>query len=253
MAARADDIIGQVGLQAFERRHVSVEMLQVEPSDSVAFAGHGGSYGAGQRMGWPAIGLVVAAHAVLLAALCLLDVVHIGRKPLPRLTVVEIRPDPIAPPPAPPEHHAEKTPPVQRPIMAPTPIVATPAPAPIVAAPIAPPVPPAPSAPPSPSVAVSEVAAPISAPDGMARNLGNPAPRYPIGARQRHEEGTVRLRVVITAEGRVKDIEVARSSGFDALDDSALQAVRKWKFVPGKQAGVAVEAVGFLNIPFHLT
>ena len=137
--------------------------------------------------------------------------------------------------------------------MAPAPIVQMPvAVSPVQTSPVVPPVPPAPSAAP-PSAAVSEVAAPVSAPDGTAKTLGNPSPRYPIDARRGHQEGTVRLRVVISPEGRVLEIGVARSSGYDSLDKAALDTVRKWRFLPGKQAGVAVEAVGFLSIPFKLT
>ena len=90
-------------------------------------------------------------------------------------------------------------------------------------------------------------------PDGFAATLGNPAPRYPIESRRQHEEGTVRLRVLISAQGLVEDVKVAKSSGFDRLDDAALDAVRKWRFRPGTQAGTPVEAAGFLSIPFKLT
>jgi protein TonB len=127
-----------------------------------------------------------------------------------------------------------------------------------VPAPSAPVVATSPTPPPPQAVVVAPPAAdpgppaPITPPDASAASLKNPSPRYPLESRREHEEGTVRLRVVITVDGHVKDIDVARSSGFDRLDKAALDAVRRWKFQPGSQAGRPVEAMGFLNIPFKL-
>lgn len=209
-----------------------------------------GGYATSRRPNWPVIGLIAALHIVALIALTTLDIVPLAKaKPAPVL--VTLIPDQATPPPAPAPRaklKPEKTPPPD----APPPAIVTTAvlpqapqitvtpvpPAPVVAAPIA-----APPAPP----------APIVPPDASAATLHNPPPAYPVESRRRHEEGTVRLRVVITVDGRVKDIAVARSSGFERLDRAALNAVRHWRFSPGTQAGVPVEAVGTLSIPFRLT
>ena len=124
---------------------------------------------------------------------------------------------------------------------------------PIAVTTIAPPPVPVASAAPAVAAPPAPTAAPITPPSANASTLHNPAPHYPMDARRQKQEGTVRLRVVITVDGRVKDISVARSSGFASLDDAALDAVRRWKFVPGMQAGTPVEAVGFVPIPFRLT
>ncbi|MGC9489827.1 MAG: TonB family protein [Thermovirgaceae bacterium] len=55
-------------------------------------------------------------------------------------------------------------------------------------------------------------------------------PVYPLIARRRGQEGRVLLRVTLSADGSVKNIMVEESSGFDALDRSALQAVNHWIF-----------------------
>ncbi|WP_293970378.1 energy transducer TonB [Sphingomonas sp.] len=235
-------------------RPATVAMPSPEP-EVLARAG-GGFCDQQHRPRWEAMLAIIALHVVGFVLLGYFDVIHISHKAKPRLTVVEIQPEPIVPetPPAPPQASKDPPPPVEQPIVAPPPVVQTIAlPSPVVTTPVAvPPPPPVVSAAP-PSAVVSEAAAPISAPDGSAKNLGNPSPRYPLDARRNHWEGTVRLRVVITPEGHVKEIGIARSSGFDSLDKAALDTVRKWRFVPGKQAGVAVEAVGFLSIPFRLT
>jgi protein TonB len=213
---------------------------------------HGGGYGK-RPMGFGAIATILLVHAGLLAALVKFDVIEIHKKKSDPL-VVTLVPEQIAPPLATPDK-PEPVEPVRPPeprIVAPDPVVIVPQPAPIAIATVR-------ELPPEPVVAVAAPAAPAAAapapvtpPDASAASLRNPAPRYPIESRRKREEGTVRLRVVITTDGRVKTISVAKSSGFERLDEAALETVRKWKFKPGEQSGVPVEAVGFLSIPFKL-
>jgi len=207
----------------------------------------GGRYGAGKRLSLPGIIAILLAHAAALYALTAFDVISFKKKSEPIVIdlVQEQAPPPEIVPPAPPPPSDTPPPPVQQ-----TPLIAstaqTIAPPPIVVAP----------PPPAPVAAVETPAppppAPIVPPDVDAATMNNPPPVYPMESRRRHEQGVVRLRVIITPEGRVKDISVARSSGFDRLDKAALDAVRKWRFRPGTQAGLPVEAVGTLAIPFQL-
>jgi protein TonB len=196
---------------------------------------------------------ILVAHVAVIGALIQFDVIEIHKKKADPL-VVTLMPEQVAPPPAPPEEKLKPIEPVKPQIVAPAPVVVVPQPAPVAIATVreVPPpqavvaTAPAPAAPPGPP-------APITPPDASAASLKNPAPRYPLESRRKREEGTVRLRVVITADGRVKAISVAKSSGFERLDEAALETVAKWKFKPGEQAGAPVEAVGFLLIPFKLT
>jgi TonB family protein len=59
-------------------------------------------------------------------------------------------------------------------------------------------------------------------------------PEYPLEARQRHATGAgiFVLRVQIKS-GRVKEVEVARSTGHAILDAAAVKALRRWRFNPG--------------------
>lgn len=210
--------------------------------------------GYGTRTGpnWIAIAAIVLVHLLGLWALMALDVIHVARtqpKPLVMTLIPDTPPPPAAPPPA--EVRPDIPPPTT--VVVPVPEVKAPTPPVAIAVTTVAP-PPAPSAAPAaPAAAPAPEAAPITPPSANAATLNNPAPRYPIEARRKHEEGTVRLRVVITVEGRVKEIGIAASSGHDSLDEAALAAVRRWRFVPGMQAGRPVEAVGFVPIPFRLT
>jgi protein TonB len=81
----------------------------------------------------------------------------------------------------------------------------------------------------------------------------NPPPVYPAAARRREQQGTVTVRVLIGADGSVERAEVAESSGFDSLDDAALDTVRsRWRFVPARHGGVAVESWVLVPIRFAL-
>ena len=67
----------------------------------------------------------------------------------------------------------------------------------------------------------------------------NPAPIYPETARQNDWEGRVVLNAVITADGKVKQLTVKRSSGFRLLDQTALKTVRTWIFKSSASAYAA--------------
>lgn len=79
----------------------------------------------------------------------------------------------------------------------------------------------------------------------------NPAPLYPSSASRRHEEGLVLLRVVVSAEGRSKQVDVKQSSGFPLLDKAAMQAVKVWEFDPARIGTVPVESE--VEVPVRFT
>jgi TonB family protein len=64
---------------------------------------------------------------------------------------------------------------------------------------------------------------------------------YPPVAIRKKISGTVTVQFLITTDGAVKDPKVIRSSGNDALDDSALRCVPHWRYLPAKQNGQPVE------------
>jgi protein TonB len=66
------------------------------------------------------------------------------------------------------------------------------------------------------------------------------------------EEGQVILRVYVTEEGSAGRIELRTSSGHPRLDEAAMDAVRKWKFVPARRADSPVGAWVLVPISFSL-
>lgn len=73
---------------------------------------------------------------------------------------------------------------------------------------------------------------------------GNKTPFYPISARKEKREGQLELLYRVTREGKVADVKIAKSSGHDDLDQEAVRAISKFKFVPG-QEGWARHPVSF--------
>ena len=69
-------------------------------------------------------------------------------------------------------------------------------------------------------------------------------PQYPLRAEERGIEGWVELEFTISAQGTVKDARVLRSKPKGVFDRASLRAVRKWKYNPKIQDGVAVERPG---------
>jgi protein TonB len=68
-------------------------------------------------------------------------------------------------------------------------------------------------------------------------------------SRRMGEQGTVVIRVFINTEGRAEKAEIRTSSGYARLDDTALETVKRWRYVPGTRAGVP-EAMWF-NVPIR--
>ncbi len=183
----------------------------------------------------------------------------------PRLTIVNLA-DLMEPPPPPPpaaaklpERQATDVPLVQPEIVAPPPIVVTPAPAPSLAVTDTTPAPaPAPVATRSAATATVEAGpsvpsvATTEAGDLSSKMLSATPPSYPLESRRLREQGTVTLAVLLSIDGRVERLSIAKSSGFARLDRAASGAVRHWRWSPMVRNGQPVLVQGNVVIPFVL-
>lgn len=159
-------------------------------------------------------------------------------------TVVE-PPPPDLPPPAFPV--AAKPPP-------PPPKPPPPQPPPPKPAPARPPAAPAQAPAPAPSEAATPAApaAPKTVSASQVGFLVPPDPVYPTRSRRAGEEGTTTVRVLVDIAGRPAQVSLQSSSGFGALDESALAAVRAAKFRPYTEAGQAQPVWVSISIRFKL-
>ncbi len=87
-------------------------------------------------------------------------------------------------------------------------------------------------------------------PSSSATYLNNPPPPYPAMSQRLGESGRVVVRVLIGTDGRASEARIQRSSGYERLDQVALETARdRWRYVPGTRGGVP-EAMWF-NVPIH--
>jgi len=103
-----------------------------------------------------------------------------------------------------------------------------------------------PEAPPGPVAATPRFVSP-------ADYLRMPAPRYPLQARQAHQQGITVLLVSIDVQGRPARVELSKSSGYALLDRAAITALRDALFRPFTEAGVAKAVQVLVPVEFSLT
>lgn len=87
---------------------------------------------------------------------------------------------------------------------------------------------------------------------GRPISLSGIQPHYPYTARVRGEAGKVTISIRVTGQGEVESAAVKTSSGFPALDESALATARKARFKPAEEDGQAVAADMDLQFDFRL-
>jgi periplasmic protein TonB len=190
--------------------------------------------------------LVVALHGLVFWALLQLKLIPVPES-LAVLSVSLLAPVEVVLP------QSEIVPPKPRPVeRRPTPVPAptmlaapaeSPAPTPL-AVPLAP----------TPAASISaSAAAPVpTQPRFDADYLDNPKPPYPAISRRLNEQGRVVLRVHVNASGNAADVQLHTPSGSPRLDQSALDTVRRWKFVPAKLGQEPIAAWVLVPIAFTL-
>ena len=82
--------------------------------------------------------------------------------------------------------------------------------------------------------------------------LHNPTPEYPEISQQRGEQGTVKIKAVISESGSVINAEIWQSSKFSRLDSKALETIKKWKFIPARSNQKNVQTEVIIPIRFIL-
>jgi protein TonB len=109
----------------------------------------------------------------------------------------------------------------------------------------APPPPPPPPPPPKPT-------APIKVGGNVqeAKVIARPNPIYPPLARQARIQGNVVLHAIIDKDGKVSELQVI--SGHPLLVQSALEAVKNWRYQPTLLNGEAVEVDTTITVNFVL-
>ena len=108
------------------------------------------------------------------------------------------------------------------------------------------------AAPSNPDSAHRTAAANHAATTAPASIQSKPNPVYTAEAKQRKVEGEVLLNVVLTADGKVRILNVVRGLGY-GLDEAAQRAVQGVKFTPALRDGRPVDSNVTLHVIFQLS
>jgi protein TonB len=195
-------------------------------------------------------GAILALHIALVYGLLQVQEVRDAAREVAPMFVDLIAPpappEPKLPPPPVPQPVPKRTLPMPAVVAAPSPapsaFTVAEQPAPVVQAPA----PPAIVAPPAPAPVVATP--PRVIPASEVEYLERPAADYPRLSIRNNETGRVIVLVLIDERGLPQQVQVAKSSGFLRLDNSALTAVRQSRFKPPTENGRPVS--GWTNVPF---
>jgi len=189
------------------------------------------------------LGLIIAAHVVLLTALAMAKN-DVG----PRTTWLPTTIYPVdEPPPSPklvplPKHIAQR-PPIERPIdLGPL---------------LQPPIKPLTLDPPVFGKTVDPIQPPKPDPIFVQPGIdpaaaGRFQPDYPPSLARVGMEGVATVRVLVAIDGRVKQIELVSATDPAFFETTRKQALRFWKFHPGTRDGTPVESWRTMTVRFRL-
>lgn len=155
--------------------------------------------------------------------------------------------------PPPPPVAAPKTPPPKTPL---PPVIQPPIAAaiPVITAPTAPAINVTPTQSTAPTAPITPSAPSPSIRAGAAIQPGASCakPDYPSASRRLEEEGTVSLKFLIGADGRVLQAEIEKTSGFPRLDEAARNALSKCQFRAGTIDGKAEQSWASIKYTWRL-
>lgn len=212
---------------------------------------HGGAhrdYDTARLSGW---GITLTLHAAVIAALLSYAPVRQTLAEFAPIMVSLVQPQRIEPPQELPKPKPVVRQPLNKIEPRPQPVLAIPETVPTPAPVIAPP-PPAEPKPVEPVAIVPPPPVVVVPPQFNADYLNNPAPRYPALSRKLGEQGRVMLRVLVDEHGMPARVELRSSSGYDRLDNIALETVQRWKFIPARRGDQPVSAWVLVPISFSL-
>ena len=78
-------------------------------------------------------------------------------------------------------------------------------------------------------------------------------PPYPPEVIRQNGEGSAVIEILVLENGRVGDVRIVKSSGFEALDRATMaEARRNWRLKPATRDGVAIQQWHRLSVAFRL-
>jgi protein TonB len=197
----------------------------------------------------PSLMVVLVLHGILLWLIqsgLARQAITLTQESVEALLLTDAAPPP--PPVAAPKTPSPKTPlppVIQPPIAAATPVIMAPTAPAISVTPTQSTAPTAPTTPLAPSPSIRAGAA-------IQPGASCAKPDYPSASRRLEEEGTVSLKFLIGADGRVLQAEIEKTSGFPRLDEAARNALSKCQFRAGTIDGKAEQSWASIKYTWRL-
>lgn len=79
-----------------------------------------------------------------------------------------------------------------------------------------------------------------------------PDPVHPRELLRQRVEASVQLKVRVGISGKVTSIQISKSSGYEAMDKAAVDAVQRWEFTPGRRNGQPAAMTVIVPIEFRI-
>ena len=197
----------------------------------------------------PSLMVVLVLHGILLWLIqsgLARQAITLTQESVEALLLTDAAPPP--PPVAAPKTPSPKTPlppVIQPPIAAASPVITAPTAPAISVTPTQSTAPTAPITPSAPSPSIRTGAA-------IQPGASCAKPDYPSASRRLEEEGTVSLKFLIGADGRVLQAEIEKTSGFPRLDEAARNALSKCQFRAGTIDGKAEQSWASIKYTWRL-
>ena len=112
---------------------------------------------------------------------------------------------------------------------------------------------------------VPEVPVEVAPSDALSANTSEPIesasdlqvrsriePVYSAVSRRANEQGSGLFRVLVDTTGLPSEVQIVKSTGYARLDQSAVDAIKRWKFAPAMQGSTAVRAWTSVKVTFRL-
>ncbi len=88
--------------------------------------------------------------------------------------------------------------------------------------------------------------------DYHSAGLHNPPTYYPRMAVELGYQGIVKLRVQVLANERPAEVQIAASSGYEVLDQAAVEQVKDWRFLPARRGNQPIVSWVMVPIKFRI-
>lgn len=93
---------------------------------------------------------------------------------------------------------------------------------------------------------------PVITPVGGTRGCASKLDYYPPEAREQGLEGTVKVKIQVSADGNVTGATIAKSSGHSILDESVLSKIYDCNLEPAEKDGVPISSKAIIPVRFKL-